>query len=63
MAARSERSLFTVMWCGQLLSQVDGTVTASGPSWARTLTSGQSDTVGFTQAGSTAAPTSVEASV
>jgi hypothetical protein len=52
----------TVMWCGQLLSQLNGVVTANGPSWARTLTSGQSDTVGFTQTGGTAAPRSVQAS-
>ena len=52
----------TTMWNATLVSQAGGAVVATGPSWATTLAGGQTDTVGWTQQGSTAAPTGVSAS-
>ncbi len=61
-AALPSATSLTAVWDGQLVSPASGPVQVAGPSWARSLAPGQSDVVGWTQQGSTAAPSSFSAS-
>lgn len=51
----------SAVWDAQLASPPSGSVVLTGPSWAQSLNPGQSDVVGWTQQGSTVAPTALAA--
>ena len=52
----------SAVWDAQLASPATDTVVLTGPSWAASLPAGSTDVVGWTQQGSTAAPTGLSAS-